>query len=374
MSRLARRTQFLVAITVFVLAAPIAGAQRICTIPDAKMADAQAIFAKITAVLRQPRCINCHGGQNPFTADTQHEGGTYDVIKDPSGFVLEDKTFVACQTCHGDLKGWQMAPDDMSFVGKDDPALCKLLKFQLRNGENVIDHFTNDRGGTPFIEVAFKGTRGLDEQGRALVNNYRPEPIQGATQSDLISWGRQWLTDLGSVEGPIGGDGHTDCGCVKHHYALQVHSRATIDMQGIHYDAGFASEPLVPIIFDEGGRTFHSETTTVGQAGVLGGTCSGQGGASVALSAKGTLIDGPSTDKYGNPIQIMKVTINAESSGISASVSCPKGSMSVGGLSGPGSADFELPALVDGKSKEFPALPGVPGGGGTFWVKIVQVD
>ena len=371
MSRLAHRTKLSVAVAVLVLA-PVVRAQRpLCTVPDAKWKDAQTTFARIAAVFRHPRCNNCHGGLDPFSANTPHVGGSYQVERDINGDPTA-ASFRECQSCHGAFKDWQLAPAFMAFNGKSDTELCMLLKLTLGSGDQVIDHFTRDRGGPRFIEVAFQGTRGLDDTGRSLVDPYQPEPIPNATQSQLISWGRQWLDDLGSGDGPIGGQ--SDCGCVQHHYALQVHSRATIDMQGIHYDAGFASDPLVPIIFDEGGQTFHSETTTVSQAGVLGGTCSGQGGASVALSAKGRVVDGSSIDQSGNPIQIMKVTINAESSGISASVSCPKGSMSVGGLSGPGSADFELPALVDGKSKEFPALPGVPGGGGTFWVKIVQVD
>lgn len=374
MSQLARRIKFRIVVAVLVLTAPIASAQRpLCTIPDAKFAKAQKTFTRIANVFRNPRCNNCHGGLDPFAANTPHAGGTYQVQRDINGDPT-DASFRECETCHGAFKGWQLAPGFMAFNGKNDTELCKLLKLTLASGDQVIDHFTRDRGLPPFIEVAFQGTRGLDDAGQALVDHYHPEPIQDATQGQLISWGRQWLDELGSGDGPIGGDSGSDCGCVPHHYALQVHSRATIDMQGIHYDAGFASDPLVPIIFDEGERTFHSETTTVSQAGVLGGTCSGQGGASVALSAKGRVVEGPSINESGNPIQIMKVTINAESSGISASVSCPGGSMSVGGLSGPGSRDFELPAQVDGKSKEFPALPGVPGGGGTFWVKIVQVD
>lgn len=372
MSRLARRTQFFVAITVLILAAPIARAQqRMCVIPDAKMADAQATFAKITAVLRQPRCINCHGGQNPFTADTQHEGGTYDVIKDSSGFVLEDKTSVACQTCHGDLKGWRMAPDDMSFVGKDDPALCKLLKFQLHNAENVIEHFTNDRGGTPFIEVAFKGTRGLDEQGRALVNNYHPQPIQGVTQSQLIAFARRWLSDIGSEEGPIGGDHESDCGCVPHHYALEFHDHTTLDIQGVHWETGLASDPLVHLIFDDNG-TFHSETTTASRSGAgTTGPCKLLSGGSVTVSAQGRLVDTTSVDRYGNPWAMMKVAITEENAGVSAGVECPKGSLSTNLPQGAGSLDFELKAVVGAKSPEIPTLPGVRG---TIWVRIVQID
>jgi len=369
MSRLVRRPQFLVAITVLVMAASMASAQegqKVCSVPpDAKREDAKTTFAKITAVFRHPRCINCHGAENPFSSDTKHAGGTYQVVTDPNGFVRNDKTFAACETCHGDLPGWKMAPDSMSFVGKDDVALCKLLKRELFNADGVINHFTNDLGGTRFIEVGFKGTRGLNEQGRALVENYRPEPIEGMSQGQLISLARQWLSDIDSLQGiAIGGDITSDCGCVPHHYALQVHAQMTVDVQGEHFEGGFASDPQIRLIFDDKG-TFHSETTTAVESGVGTGTCSVQGGGSVALSAKGKLVDG-----------LMKVTIKADTSGESASAACPKGSMAIGGLFGSGSTDFELDAVIGEQSEGF---PGYMEAGGAIvrtssWVKIVQID
>jgi hypothetical protein len=372
MSRLVHRTQFLVAITVLVLAASIASAQqRMCVVPDAKMEDAKATFAKIAAVLRHPRCINCHGAQSPFTPNTQHEGGAYDVIKDPSGFVLEDKTSAACETCHGDLKGWRMAPDDMSFVDHEDVDLCILLKMKLHTGPNVIQHFTNDLGGTPFIEVAFQGTRGLNEQGRALVDNYHPEPIEGISQSQLISLAHRWLSDIDSEQGLIGGDRNTECGCVPHHYALEFHDHESLDIQGVHWEMGLTSDPLVRLIFDDSG-TFHSETTTASRPGAgTTGPCKIQSGGSVTVSAKGRLADTTSVDRYRNPLAMMKVAITEQTVGVSAGVECPKGALSTNLPGGSGSLDFELQAVVGAKSPEIPTVPGVRG---TIWVKIIQID
>lgn len=375
MSRMARRTKFPLAAAFLMLAGPVASAQqRMCTTSDAKMEDANATFAKIAAVFRNPRCINCHGAESPFSSNTQHAGGSYEVIKDPSGFVLEDKTSAACQTCHDGLKGWRMAPDDMSFVAHEDVDLCILMKFKLHTGENVIGHFTNDLGGTPFIEVAFAGTRGLGEQGRALVEHYRPEPIEGVSQSQLISLAHRWLSDIGSEQGPIGGDRNSECGCVQHHYALEFHNHGTLDIQGVHWETGLTSDPLVRLIFDDNG-TFHTETTTAAQSGAgTAGPCTMQSGASVMVSAKGRLVDSTSVDRYGAPLAMMKVAITEQNAGVSASAECPKGSLSVNGPGGSGSLDFELQAVVGAKSQEIPALPGVPGGGGTIWVKLVQID
>jgi hypothetical protein len=371
MSRLVRRPQFLVAITVLMLGASMTSAQegqKVCAIPaEAKMEDAKTTFAKITAVFRHPRCINCHGAQNPFSSDTKHAGGTYEVVTDPNGFVRNDKTFAACETCHGDLPGWKMAPDSMSFVGKDDVALCKLLKRELFNAEGVIDHFTTDLGGTRFIEVGFKGTRGLNEQGQALVEHYRPEPIEGMSQGQLISLARQWLSDIDSLKGnAIGGDIRSDCGCVPHHYALQVHNQVSMDVQGVHWETGYTPDPLIRLVFDDKG-TFHSEMTTASLPGAgTTGPCSLNSGGTDTLSAEGRLVDGR-----------IKGTINIATSNNSARLTCPKGFVMTGVPGGAEPMGLDLNAVVGEQSSEgIPDSTGVTGGTVriSFWVKIVQID
>src|SRR5579863_10200682 len=121
MSRLPRRAQFLVAIAVFALIAPATSAQqgqRVCAISDYKMEDAKTTFARITAVFRHPRCINCHGAERPFASDSDHaDGAAYEVLKDKDGGVNFAKTNKQCENCHGDFNGWRMAPDEIAFVG-----------------------------------------------------------------------------------------------------------------------------------------------------------------------------------------------------------------------------------------------------------------
>jgi hypothetical protein len=374
-----RKSKILIVLLSWTALASLYAAQgQVCTISEGRTAKAQAVFAKIANVFRQPRCANCHGGVNPFTPNTQHAGGTFDIVKTDDGYP-SFATFEPCQSCHGAVKNWQTPDEDQSFVGKDDVTLCKQIKFNLLNGEDVIDHFTRDRGGPPFIEVAFQGTRGLNAEGKSLVDQYRPQPIEGVTQGQLIGWAREWLSDLDSLLGLIAGSRDTDCGCAQHHYALQVHDHMTINSGAIHFEAGFASDPVVRLVFDDHGK-FHSETATTRDAGAgSGGPCTMQGGAEVTVSAKGQLVDKSALNSASGiwettPDGNMKVEITVAFPGSSGSLQCPQASFSATGTGGASSLNFELDSVVGAKSPEIPAVPSGSGAEGSIWVKLIQVD
>jgi hypothetical protein len=358
-----------------VLALPCPAQQPICKLSDYRFSKAQALFAKIANVFRQPRCANCHGGVDPFAQNTQHAGGTYDVGKTSDGDVNPDTTFGPCQSCHGDFLNWRTAPPDLSFIGKDDVTLCRQIKTNLRTGEEFIAHLQHDGRNPHFIEVGFRGTRGLNEEGRSLVDHYRPEPIQGVTHGQLVSWGSDWLSQLDSTSGLIADGPGSDCGCVQHHYALQVHDSATINMNGVHWETGFATDPIVRIFFDDDGG-FRGRTVAASQVGAgTAGPCTIQGGGQMAVSAKGQLTDTTPDSMRVVHAQEMKVTITIDVGNASGSVQCPMGAMTATGPGGASSVNFELLDTSPGsKSQEIPALPGVPGAEGTFWIKLIQID
>src|ERR1044071_4826750 len=71
-------------------------------------------FKKLLPVVQHPRCLNCHGGVNPFVDKRQggHLGG---AIDQSGGFIKQQQT---CQECHSGLPGWELPPEDFFFVGK----------------------------------------------------------------------------------------------------------------------------------------------------------------------------------------------------------------------------------------------------------------
>jgi hypothetical protein len=273
---------------------PQPATERICAVSDDRFKRAQAIFAKIAEVLRQPRCINCHGAENPFRNGTEHTGGTYELKMDKNGEVDVKATFDACQQCHGALPDWRIPTSDMYFIHLDDTGLCKLIKDQLVRGDDLINHFTRDRGGTPFIEEAFKGTRGLKGQGVDMVDD-NPVPIRIITQQGLINLAKDWIDALGSGNGTIG-DGDlrapTDCGCVQHHYALKLAVSVRINSSAEHLTIRNGDDdPPIPIVFNDD-RSFKSKpvrTTSLGAGSV--GSCGLTSSASGDAGVSGTLDD-----------------------------------------------------------------------------------
>ena len=360
--------RFLPVLVIFsLMTSPIVAQEKVCTVSDNDFAKAQSAFAKMADVFRNPRCLNCHGGVNPFTPNTKHAGGAYDISRDREG-VPTSETFDQCQTCHGDVPGWQIPSSDMWFTGKDNVALCKLIKRNSGSGAGLMDHLTSD--SPPLIEVGFKGTRGLNQLGRDQVKNYRAEPIQGVTHGQLIQSAREWLDALGtsgSSTDIITGDAESDCGCLQHHYAFEVHSEATINLQGMHWESGFGSAPRIRIVFDQGGA-FHSDKTALTQSGAgQAEGCTMQGRSELSISVKGRVL--------GQDQKKVVATATGEVTHGEGSAQCPGlGSRSVSGVGQPKSYTLELDAIVGARSKPIPSLSGVQGGGGSTWIRLIQID
>jgi hypothetical protein len=112
-------------------------------------------FARITEVLRHPRCLNCHpSGDVPRQGDDRHRHRML-VARGPDD---RGTTTLKCSTCHqsanaadGRVPGaphWQLAPRSMGWEGLSDADLCRTLKEPAKNrGRSVralVEHMTGD--------------------------------------------------------------------------------------------------------------------------------------------------------------------------------------------------------------------------------------
>jgi len=117
------------------------------------------LFTAFVAVLRNPRCMNCHSqGDFPRQGDDGHPH-TMNVRRGPGGHGV---TAQKCSTCHQDhnLAGahlppgapnWSLPPAStpMIWQGLTDAQLCQSLKDpkqnRNRNLDQLVEHLTEDK-------------------------------------------------------------------------------------------------------------------------------------------------------------------------------------------------------------------------------------
>ena len=114
------------------------------------------LFTPVAAVLRQPRCMNCHPRDDrPRQGDDRHKH-LQNVTRGPDdmGFVN-----LRCNACHRDENNehsgvpgaptWHLAPLSQGWQGLSDTELCTTLKDQSKNGgkdvARLVEHMTNDK-------------------------------------------------------------------------------------------------------------------------------------------------------------------------------------------------------------------------------------
>lgn len=166
-------------------------------------------FDEMWPVLRHPRCLNCHGAVNPFVepARGHHGGGKIDRPEDARAAL--DK----CEECHY-VRNWDTPHSIFFFTGRSARQLCMQFKESERDPTMFVKHLYNDRGGTPFIETAFKGDRGLNDLGQDMVTDANPgRPFQPEkppmTHGELVQIGSDWA----NLVGERGWKATPDCGC-----------------------------------------------------------------------------------------------------------------------------------------------------------------
>lgn len=132
-----------------------AGGNEVAT-PAAAATPSDGTFAPIAAVLRHPRCLNCHPrGDRPRQTDDRHPH-KQNIVRglDGLGFVN-----ARCTACHRDenngftgvpgAPNWHLAPLSMGWEGLDDAELCTTLKDRSKNGdrsvEALVEHLESDK-------------------------------------------------------------------------------------------------------------------------------------------------------------------------------------------------------------------------------------
>ena len=212
-----------------------------CPLSVNQQVKAVTAFREMLPVFRHPRCVNCHGGVNPFIERTGpdpaddaappstvvHRGGAIRRQNDKAadGTVLIESE---CQDCHdhmaprrdGSKSVWMTAPHFLSFVDKDATTLCRQVKRTSHDADDLIGHMTDDNGGNNFTATAYDGDRGLDPDRY----NIQPAPPTISHQT-FIQLGRKWVAAMG---GELEGD--ESCGCVMPKIRLEVHHTQSLEV------------------------------------------------------------------------------------------------------------------------------------------------
>jgi hypothetical protein len=119
-------------------------------------------FGEIAAVLRSPRCINCHpSGNSPHQGDEQriHD---YRVTRGPDNRGAPGMT---CSSCHQEenqsasgvpgAPHWQLAPLSMAWEGLSDAQLCHVITDPQTNGGRSIEQLVHHMSEDSLVRWAF---------------------------------------------------------------------------------------------------------------------------------------------------------------------------------------------------------------------------
>lgn len=138
-----------------VIAGALTGTPRTVSNAYAQVASAD-LFAPVAAVLRHPRCMNCHPRDDrPRQGDDRHQH-LQNIVRgdDNMGFVNG-----RCNACHRDenndfssvpgAPSWHLAPLSMGWQGLNDADLCVALKDETKNGGKsvaaLVTHMKDDK-------------------------------------------------------------------------------------------------------------------------------------------------------------------------------------------------------------------------------------
>jgi hypothetical protein len=189
-----------------------------CPLSLAEQEKAIKAFEKMLPVIQHPRCQNCHGAVNPFI---DRAAGGHLGEKQTEGNIAD------CQECHGELPGWEVAPEPMQWAKKSGEQICLQMRQFFSKGAEFVGHMRNENGKPPFFtDAAFKGMRALNEMGRDVSETERgappkPEPPPG-TLAALVGHAQAWVDAMGGEF-----VGSNECGCVHSKIELKMTSEWT---------------------------------------------------------------------------------------------------------------------------------------------------
>jgi len=115
-------------------------------------------FATVAAVLRHPRCMNCHpSGDRPHVGDDRRLH-PQNVQRGPDG---HGAPAMHCTACHRDANQdysgvpgaphWHLAPRSMGWVGLDDHQLAEALKDREKNGDRSLADLRQHMAEDPLV-------------------------------------------------------------------------------------------------------------------------------------------------------------------------------------------------------------------------------
>ena len=146
------------------------------------------LFAKLMPVFSHDRCVNCHGGVDPFVEENN----------DHSGGILPQGATCHNSGCHSATDGvnivWTTAPPRMSFVGKDTKQMCELQSPEARRRrppQDYLHHLTTDA----LIDLAFEG------RSAGASDTAEPPPMK---KIDFLTAARAWLDAGAGCGGWVG--------------------------------------------------------------------------------------------------------------------------------------------------------------------------
>lgn len=182
-----------------------------CSLTQAQQRRALDAFDQLLPVVEHPRCMNCHGGVNPYLdrAQGRHLGGRQ--TDSVTGQPLSNNS---CQECHGLLPGWDLPGEAMFFVGKSPTDLCKQFKaFAPGGGAEFVKHIELEPGLPHFIKQGFAGDRALNALGEVTYEEQMgrpptPERPPG-NHPQFVTLAQNWVDAIGEQNW----NASPDCGC-----------------------------------------------------------------------------------------------------------------------------------------------------------------
>ena len=200
-----------------------------CPLSVGEQVKAVKAFGEMLPVLRHPRCLNCHGGVDPFS---QKHPGADQLDPEIDRMTDREKFEEQCQMCHDGLKGWTTPAEAVFFVRKDDEQLCMQMKGFGATADGFVSHIHDDKGGIQFIATGYAGDRALGEQG---LKDYRLVAVKPpGTQAELTAKARKWVAAMGGTY-----IGSPECGCVMPKIKLEIQHRSKYDPAHPSFRAGW---------------------------------------------------------------------------------------------------------------------------------------
>jgi hypothetical protein len=153
-------------------------------------ASADHPFAAVVAVMRHPRCLNCH------RADTPRQANNGRIHRPPvvRGSDGKGASAMRCGNCHQESNNsasrvpgaphWQLAPREMSWATLTDAEICRAVTNPASNGNRTLDELVAHIEHDPLIHWAWRPG-----------GNRTPAPLSHA---EFVALAKAWVSSGGT--------------------------------------------------------------------------------------------------------------------------------------------------------------------------------